>query len=465
MERVPMMDAVAQTKAVGEAMKSRNWDYATELRGKSFARNIQMYHDLAVRKSVQTNTDGSKEKPKIAVMNIGAPAAGINSAIRAIVRNCINNNATPVVIKDGIGGLLAPNGVHEYNWWDVHNFNQHGGTNIGTTRNIPSDFGIDRITQALKAYGISGLIIIGGFEACKSARELYTNNCPIPIIVIPATLSNNIAETEITIGADTALNVVVDATDRVKISANGTKGRVFIVETMGGYCGYLASTAGLSAGADCVYIDENPVSTANILHNVSHLISKMRGPVKRGIVMRNNTSSQNFTTDVLDSIYSEEGRGVFDVRTITLGHTQQGGAPSPYDRSYATKCGYKASKVIIKHLNDTSTQNSNFCQMICMNRKKMSLKDVPVLTETFDTKKRRPLHQWWLSLLSIQRIMAKYSDQDFQGEMNEYSEITTHTKISHMGLLDHSKTLTPQVSHESAFYFTDTAPKPPSVSD
>ena len=75
---------------------------------------------------------------------------GVNAAVRAVVRNCINKNVTPAIIKDGIGGLLAPGGVHEYKWWDVRNFTQHGGTNIGTSRKLPSDFGVERLIRAIK---------------------------------------------------------------------------------------------------------------------------------------------------------------------------------------------------------------------------------------------------------------------------------------------------------------------------
>ena len=89
----------------------------------------------------------------------------------------------------------------------------------------------------------------------------------------------------------------------------------------------------------------------------------MKGPIKRGIVIRNEKASTNYTTDFLHSIYSEEGRGTFDVRTITLGHIQQGGNPSPFDRSYATKCGSIASEEIIKIIKDHWSAAEAVCDL------------------------------------------------------------------------------------------------------
>lgn len=117
---------------------------------------------------------------------------------------------------------------------------------------------------------------------------------------------------------------------------------------MGGYCGYLATTAGIASGADTSYINEFPPNIDDITTNCKHMIEKMKGPIKRGIVIRNEKSSENYTTQFVANLYAEEGRGVFDVRTVTLGHIQQGGAPSPFDRAYGTKCGSLAASHILK---------------------------------------------------------------------------------------------------------------------
>ncbi|PIO34539.1 hypothetical protein AB205_0184460, partial [Aquarana catesbeiana] len=186
----------------------------------------------------------------------------------------------------------------------------------------------EEISANISNFNIHGLIIIGGFEAFTGSLELiegrskYEELC-IPIVVIPATVSNNTC-------------------DRIKQSAAGTKRRVFIIETMGGYCGYLATMAGLAAGADAAYIYEEPFSIHDLQVNVDHLIEKMKTTVKRGLILRNEKCNENYSTDFIFNLYSEEGKGIFDSRKNVLGHMQQGGTPTPFDRNFGTKMGAKA---------------------------------------------------------------------------------------------------------------------------
>ncbi|KTF71159.1 hypothetical protein cypCar_00046671, partial [Cyprinus carpio] len=140
--------------------------------------------------------------------------------------------------------------------------------------------------------------------------------------------------------------------DRIKQSASGTKRRVFIIETMGGYCGYLATVGGLAAGADAAYIYEEPFDIRDLQSNVEHLTEKMKTSIQRGLVLRNENCSENYTTDFIYQLYSEEGKGVFDCRKNVLGHMQQGGAPSPFDRNFGTKIAAKAMQWISKKLKE-----------------------------------------------------------------------------------------------------------------
>lgn len=416
MVRVPMMDAVAETLAVGKALAEKNFAKAIELRGSTFNRNLKMWKELGTRDPrIPLDNVGQK---RIGIVIIGAPAGGMNAALRAIVRTCINQSQTPVVIKDGIGGLLTPNNVHEYKWWDVRNFTAHGGTSVGTSRKVPSKFGVRNILNAIAAYKLDGLVVIGGYEACTAARELEEGKCCIPIIVVPATISNNVPGTEFSIGPDTSLNAIIDALDKLKTSAAGTKRRVFIVETMGGFCGYLATIAGIAAGADCVYINEVPQSISDITRNVRSLIEKMKGPIKSGIVIRNENFSKHFTTNFLHNIYAAEGKGVFDVRTITLGHIQQGGAPSPFDRSYGTKCGAIAAQKMIELVNEKAKPEGT-SYLVGINRRHMDFKELSDLRSISDSPKRRLKadEQWWINLVSMQRIMAHYHNLDYHTEV------------------------------------------------
>lgn len=109
-------------------------------------------------------------------------------------------------------------------------------------------------------------------------------------------------------GADTAVNEITEICDRIRQSAQGTKRRVFVVETMGGYCGYLATMAGLAGGADAAYIYEEKFNIGNLMSDVAHMHAKMREGVQRGLILRNEMANENYTTDFIYRVYSEEGK-------------------------------------------------------------------------------------------------------------------------------------------------------------
>ena len=176
--------------------------------------------------------------------------------------------------------------------------------------------------------------------------------------------------TDFSIGADTALNCITEICDRIRQSATGTKRRVFIVETMGGYCGYLATLAGMAGGADAAYINEESFGIKELTRDLEILASKMdEGQVFRGLLLINEKANPNYNIDFLrrfssihmnkrttfltkvSRMYTEEGKGRFTVRDNVLGHSQQGGTPSPFDRNVATKMAAKTVTWLIEQLN------------------------------------------------------------------------------------------------------------------
>lgn len=148
-------------------------------------------------------------------------------------------------------------------------------------------------------------MIIGGFEAFQTLLQLaegrkdHPELC-IPMAVLPATISNNVPGTEFSLGADTALNEISEICDRIRQSAQGTKRRVFVIETMGGYCGYLASMAGLAAGSDAAYIHEEKFGVKELMEDLECLGRKiLEGKVERGLIIRNEKANENYTTDFI----------------------------------------------------------------------------------------------------------------------------------------------------------------------
>ncbi|NXI32760.1 PFKAM protein, partial [Sterrhoptilus dennistouni] len=367
----------------------------------------------------------------VAVMNVGAPAAGMNAAVRATVRIGLIHGHRMLAVHDGFEGLafglvrscrewgdFPPVWGHLGSLWGPHSGQAHPA-GFPFPRTLPKKY-FEEISANISKFGIHALIIIGGFEAFTGCLELVEGRARfeelcIPLCIIPATVSNNVPGSDFSIGADTALNTITNTCDLIKQSAAGTKRRVFIIETMGGFCGYLATMAGLAAGADAAYIFEEPFSSRDLQANVDHLIEKMKTTVKRGLVLRNECCNENYTTDFIYNLYSEEGKGVFDCRKNVLGHMQQGGSPTPFDRNFGTKMGAKAVAWITGKIRECSRHGRIFANtadsacLLGMRKRSLVFQPIAELRQQTDFEHRIPKEQWWLRLRPILKILAKYN--------------------------------------------------------
>jgi len=444
--RVPLMECVERTKAVQLAMDQKNFEEAVKLRGRSFLNNLNTYRKLSkVRPppgcadvdgihhaeypmfygdTVETpnciDTSNGKFPYNFGLINVGAPACGVNAAMRAFVRLALTNGYGVMGIHFGFEGLIQENAVTPMSWTEVHGWAGLGGTRLGTTRTLPTDVGLDKVAAAFRKFKISGLLICGGFEAFQSvlalanARDKYPEFC-IPMTIVPCTISNNVPGTDFSLGTDTAINEITDICDRIKQSASGTRNRVFVVETMGGYCGYLATMAGLAGGADAAYIFEEKFSIKDLQGDVAHLIAKIKDGVKRGLILRNEKANVNYSTEFIQSLYDEEGKGVFTCRANVLGHMQQGGRPSPFDRNMGTKMAAKCVEYLIEQVQASKkedgtiyTNDPSTATLLGMIKRQSMFTPVQDLQHIADFKHRIDKEQWWLKLRPLLRILAKH---------------------------------------------------------
>ncbi|XP_067107363.1 ATP-dependent 6-phosphofructokinase, platelet type isoform X5 [Osmerus mordax] len=439
--RLPLMECVQMTQEVQKAMDEKKFEEAVKLRGRSFENNLRTYKLLAHR---ELESEISQSNFNVAVLNVGAPAAGMNAAVRSAVRVGISEGHKMFAVNDGFEGFYKGQ-IKEIKWADVGGWTGQGGSLLGTKRTLPAKH-LEKLAEQMRINNINALLVIGGFEAylglleLLSARGKYDEFC-VPMVMVPATVSNNVTGSDLSIGADTALNAITDTCDRIKQSASGTKRRVFIIETMGGYCGYLASVGGLAAGADAAYIYEEPFDIKDLQSNVEHLTEKMKTSIQRGLILRNENSNENYTTDFIYQLYSEEGRGVFDCRKNVLGHMQQGGAPSPFDRNFGTKISAKAMQWLSKKLKETFRQGRVFantedsCCLLGMRRRALVFQPVVQLRDETDFVHRIPKEQWWLKLRPLMKILAKYK---------------TSYDVSDSGQLEHVVRIRPKDSDVSA---------------
>ena len=349
--RKPLLEAVASTQAVAEAIKVKDFEKAMELRGPEFAE----YHEAYVT-TTSTDRPGLRLPPEkrmnIGIIHVGAPAGGMNSATRAAVAYCLTRGHKPWGIHNGFPGLVRhhqdkPLGsVREMSWLEVEGWISRGGSEIGTNRDLPSKVGIQETADCFKLWGFEALFIIGGFEAftalseLRVAREKFTS-FRIPMALLPATISNNVPGTEFSIGSDTCLNALQGYCDAIRQSASASRRRVFVVETQGGRSGYIATIAGLAIGALAVYTPEEGIDLQMLARDIEHLresFASDKGHSRSGkIILNSEHASATYTTQVIADIIKEESNGRFESRFAIPGHVQQGGTPSPMDRVRAVR--------------------------------------------------------------------------------------------------------------------------------
>jgi 6-phosphofructokinase 1 len=330
----------------------------------------------------------------------------MNTATRAVVRLGIDKGHTMLGVEDGFDGLI--NGaISEMSWMSVNGWATIGGSELGTTRKIPQGSDLYTIARNIENFDIQGLLVIGGWNAYMAVHKLYSerNNYPafdIPIICLPASINNNLPGSELSIGADTALNNIVEAVDKIKQSGVST-GRCFVVEVMGRYCGYLALMSGLATGAERVYLHEEGVTLQNLTVDTENLKNSFRSGKRLGLMIRNEYANPIYTTSFMEALFEEEGGNLFDVRQAILGHLQEGGDPSPFDRIQATRL----ASACIDYLINQSESQSTEAAFIGWQKGKLVLNNFEDFTRMVDMQYQRPKNQWWLELQPIARLLAQ----------------------------------------------------------
>jgi 6-phosphofructokinase 1 len=400
----PLMEGVAKTRAVAEAITAKDYEKAMSLRSSSFKDAFNTLKTM-VRALPHSPAPGQK-RIRIAVLNAGAPAPGMNTAARAAIRLGLDQGHIMLGVRNGFNGL-ARGEVQDMPWMSVSGWASLGGSQLGTSRVIPQGSDLYAIARTIEDNHIEALLVIGGWNAYEAVHTLLTSrsNFPafnIPIICVPASINNNLPGTEVSIGADTALNSIVDAVDKIKQSAVATR-RVFVVEVMGHSCGYLGLMSGLATGAERVYIPEEGVTLKDMQLDLAELNRGFDAGKRLGLIIRSEYTNPIYTTAFMCALFEEEGRDVFDVRPAVLGHLQQGGDPSPFDRIQATRL----TRLSIEYLIKESNQGGFNCVFIGLQKGQINFHDMRDFERMVDAEHERPKEQWWLELKDIASLMAK----------------------------------------------------------
>ena len=399
----PLMAAVERTHAVAGLIAERRYDEAMRLRGGSFAESFETLKTLV--RATPSRTGGNGRSLRFALLHAGAPAPGMNTAVRAAVRLAMDGGHTVLAVQEGFEGL-RDGAIEELDWMSVSGWVSHGGADFGTSRHRPSPDDLPAIADNLAAHRIDGLLMIGGFDGYQAIHDLHQHRDEypafgIPMVGLPASISNDLPNTELAIGADTALNNIVTNVDKIKQSAVASR-RCFIVEVMGKDSGYLALTSGMATGAELIYTPEEGITLDMLRRDVDLLTEGFQHGQQLGLVIRGENADQVYTTPFLWALFEKEGGGAFDVRQAILGHLQQGGDPSPFDRIQAMRLTARCVEFLIEQAQSDDPQTA----ISGLVEEAVVFTPIDRFPSLVDPKLRRPTERFWRALRPIADTMS-----------------------------------------------------------
>jgi len=274
---------------------------------------------------------------RIGVLTGGGDAAGMNPALRAVVRTAWQHGAEVIGIKRGWLGLAE--GTYEtMTAGSVSGILDKGGTVLRTFRypEFATAEGARPVAKTLQELKLDGMVIIGGDGSFRGGTKLM-KEFDLPVVGVPATIDNDIPGTDISIGFDTALNIAIEAVDKVRDTAT-SHGRIFVIEVMGRSYGLLAAQTAIATGAEEVLLPEIPYDIDDVARNIK--AGYKRGKQHAIIIVAEGAGKASYVS------FELQERLARDVRMVVLGHVQRGGAPSAYDRIVASRLGHKATELL-----------------------------------------------------------------------------------------------------------------------
>lgn len=297
---------------------------------------------------------------RVGILTGGGDCPGLNAVIRAVVRKIHNAGGEAVGILEGWRGLVEDR-TRPLTVEETDGIIGQGGTILYSSRTNPfkSPDKVEKLQQIVRRHQFDAIVAIGGEDTLGVAHRLH-REFDLPIVGVPKTIDNDLSATDFTFGFDTAINVVVEAVDRLRTTAESHR-RIMIVETMGRHAGWIACLSGIAVGADYILVPEVPV-------NLDHLCAVLRRRyeqgrpssivvVSEGVTLPEGTVVQQTQLDefghvrlggigaVLASLV--ENRLGIETRYVILGHLQRGGPPTAYDRVLATRFGIKAAELAL----------------------------------------------------------------------------------------------------------------------
>jgi len=401
--RSPLMPSVEQTRAVTAAISACDFDRAIHLRSPSF---LETRDSLATLMRARPRVDEASPRPlRIALLHAGGTAPGMNTAARAAVRTLLDRGHRAYGVRYGMEGFLERD-IVELDWMSVSGWASRGGAELGTTRHDLEGPDLYAIARTIEDHRFDGVLMIGGYAGYEEVHRMVLQraNFPafrLPMVCLPCSINNNLPGSEVSVGADSALNAIVQAVDKIKQSAADE--RCFVVEVMGRYCGYLALMGGLATGAETVFLHEEGITLEDLRDELGRMAAGFAEGKRLNLVLRSERANDVYTTGFITSLFAQEGRGRFSVRQAILGHLQQGCDPSPFDRNLATR--------LVTHCIDRLIEQAAAAEpeagFIGIAEGQVRFTGFDQFARLVDAVHQRPTTQWWLGLREIVDVLAR----------------------------------------------------------
>jgi len=375
---------------------------AMQLRGGSFTRSHELLRTIV--RARPRRIEAGQRPLRLAVLHGGGAVPGMNTAVRVAVRVAMDRGHTVLGIRDGFRGLLDST-LEEMGWMSVSGWVSEPGAELGTQTFVPDQTQIDQIARQLAIHHVDGLLMIGGWTGYEAALALShvtaDDGRPWPIVCVPASVSNNLPATDMSIGADSALNSIVSDVDKIKEAATGNQ--IDVVEVLGKDCGFLALVSGMATGAELVYVPEEGLSLRRLQDDLSTLLDGFDRGKRRGLVVRGGDPDAFYSTNLIEELFEHESSGLFDVRSAILGQIQRGGHPSPFDRIHATRL----TRAAVEHLMAQAHSDRPLSAMVGLRRGRVEFTPLAEFPKLVDPSARRPRKPgWWMALRPIADTMA-----------------------------------------------------------
>ena len=397
---VPLEEVVANSHRAVDVIKRRDYKTALQLHGPSFQSQLRLLKTLTA-----VGPETSAERGNLLVLTSGHDAPGMNAAVRVVTRLALVHGYRVLGGEFGLRGLLEGH-VRELGWMDVSGWASRGGSELGTGYHILQEDELAGLQDVLQEYQVTALVLIGGSSVYRSAHLMAAHladypGLRVPTVILPATINNNVPGTDLAIGADTALNNIVLAVDKVKDTAAASK-RLFIVQVMGYHSGYLAVMGGLATGAEDVFIPEEGISLQQITEEVCRLRESFKKGRRLAIIILNEMASSTYDIDTIRRIMDEEGGDLFDVRAIILGHIQRGGPPTPFDRILAGRLAAGALKALT-----TADWSQTTGRVVGLRGNEIVSQDLAEAVTEMAWPVERPREEWFMRYRDLVRAMGR----------------------------------------------------------